>query len=170
MTDMFSDMSTPWSERLLAGGLHPPATEADVRLLEERLGVELPGGYRQFLLFSDGWGDCCLLRAGEAGWLRDLEPLAAEVWSGAESGKVRSVPDELYLVYGEEQESVNLRREYVPDTLLIGRWDDGMVLLNPHVRTAEGEWEAWYLASWVPGARRYRCFWDLIGNERVTRR
>ena len=26
----------------------------------------------------------------------------------------------------------------------------------------EGEWEARYVASWMPGARRYRSFWELM--------
>ena len=27
-------------------------------------------------------------------------------------------------------------------------------LLNPEIRTADGEWEAWVFANWFPGARR----------------
>jgi hypothetical protein len=75
------------------------------------------------------------------------------------------VPDELYFVYGLEQDSIHYRGEYVPDTLLAGYWDDGVALLNPHVSTAEGEWEAWYLAPWLPGANRYRSFWDLAMDQ-----
>ncbi|SDM08788.1 hypothetical protein SAMN05421874_13829 [Nonomuraea maritima] len=170
-----------WSERLPAvaeglersavsplGDLHPPAAEAEVCRLEERLGLELPHSYRQFLLFADGWGsddDCCLLRVHEVGWLRDVDPMIAEIWSGPKPEDAWSVPDELYFVYGQEQDSIHYRREYVPDTLLAGYWDDGVALLNPHVRTAEGEWEAWYLAPWKPGATRYRSFWDLAMDE-----
>ncbi|MEV4078630.1 hypothetical protein, partial [Nonomuraea fuscirosea] len=79
-----------------------------------------------------------------------------------------SVPDELYLVYGPDQESSHFRREYVPDTLLIGYWDDGVALLNPHVKTSEGEWEAWYLAPWLPGAKRFKSFWGLAAYELKT--
>ncbi|MET8862730.1 hypothetical protein ABZW11_07205 [Nonomuraea sp. NPDC004580] len=49
--------------------------------------------------------------------------------------------------------------------LLVGHWDDGWVLLNPRVRTAEGEWEAWFHAPWLPGAHRYRTFLDLMERE-----
>ncbi|WP_220039884.1 SMI1/KNR4 family protein [Nonomuraea aridisoli] len=121
------------------GELYPPATEAEVTQLEERVGLELPPSYRQFLLFANGWGsddECCLLRTEEVGWLREVDPLEAEIWSGPKADSW-SVPDELYLVYGPEQESGHFRREYVPDTLLIGYWDDGVALLNPHVRTSE---------------------------------
>ncbi|GGK63623.1 hypothetical protein Ppa06_19840 [Planomonospora parontospora subsp. parontospora] len=150
------------------GDLHPPATGAEVRDLEERLGVELPPSYRQFLLSANGWGnddDCCLLRVEAAGWLRDADPSIAESWSAPKPEDSWSVPDELYFVYGQEQDSIHYRGEYVPGTLLIGYWDDGVALLNPHVRTSEGEWEAWHLAPWKPGANRYRSFWDLAMDE-----
>ncbi|WP_202638062.1 hypothetical protein [Bailinhaonella thermotolerans] len=52
------------------------------------------------------------------------------------------------------------------DTLLVGSYDDeGSILLNPHVVTPEGEWEAWYIAAWMAGAARYRSFWDLVSAE-----
>ncbi|MEV4806945.1 SMI1/KNR4 family protein [Nonomuraea sp. NPDC049421] len=159
-----------WSERIgerrtrnPLGELHPPATEAEVREVEERLGMGLPPSYRQFLLVANGWGsddDCLLLSVQEAGWLRDVDPSRAEAWSTP-----ASVPDELYFVYGPEQDSIHYRGEYVPGTLLAGYWDDGVALLNPHVRTAEGEWEAWHLAPWKPGATRYRSFWELAMDE-----
>ncbi|MEU8386200.1 SMI1/KNR4 family protein [Streptosporangium sp. NPDC048865] len=150
------------------GDLYPPATEAEVRELEERLGVELPPSYRQFLLFANGWGsddDCCLLRVEEVGRLRDVDPSRAESWSEPKPENSWSVPDEFYFVYGREQDSVHYRGEYVPDTFLIGYWGDGVALLNPHVSTAEGEWEAWYLEPSLPGANRYRSFWDLAMDE-----
>ncbi|MEV4567255.1 SMI1/KNR4 family protein [Nonomuraea sp. NPDC049419] len=167
---MAMDILYAWSERIgerrtrdPLGELHPPATEAEVREVEERIGVGLPPSYRQFLLVANGWGsddDCLLLSVQEAGWLRDVDPSRAETWSAA-----ASVPDELYFVYGPEQDSSHYRGEYVPGTFLAGYWDDGVALLNPHVRTAEGEWEAWYLAPWKPGATRYRSFWDLAMDE-----
>ncbi|MGW0485272.1 SMI1/KNR4 family protein [Nonomuraea sp. NPDC003214] len=174
----------PWSDRFPArhpataatdhpaasplGTIYPPATEAEVREIEKRLGVELPPSYRQFLLFANGWGsqdDCRLLRIEEVGRLSDVDPSIAESWSEPKPENSWSVPDELYFVYGPEQDSIHYRAEYVPDTFLAGYWDDGVVLLNPHIRTAEGEWEAWYLAPWKPGAKRYRSFWDLAMDE-----
>ncbi|WP_344923324.1 SMI1/KNR4 family protein [Streptosporangium oxazolinicum] len=151
--------------------MYPPATESEIRHLEQRLGVELPPSYRQFLLFAGGWGsddDCCLLRVKEVGWLRDVDPSRAESWSTPKRENSWSVPDELYFVYGQEQDPIHMRGEYVPDTLLAGYWADGVALLNPHVRTPEDEWETWYLAPWLPGANRYRSFWDLAAHELRT--
>ncbi|WP_425569434.1 SMI1/KNR4 family protein [Nonomuraea salmonea] len=121
---------SPWHERIRGrrtrnplGELHPPATEAEVREFEERLGVELPTSYRQFLMVANGWGgddDCRLLPLQEAGWLRDVDPSMAEVWSTP-----LCVPDELYFVYGPDQESIHFRggvRARHPSGRLLGRW------------------------------------------------
>jgi hypothetical protein len=43
---------------------------------------------------------------------------------------------------------------------------DGVLLLNPEVVSDDGEWEAWFFAAWLPGATRYRSFWDLMHGER----
>ncbi len=76
----------------------PPAAEAEVRSeLEERLGVQLPPSYRQFLLFANGWGgddDCRLLRVAEIGRLRDVDPMIAEIWSRPKPENSWSVPTE----------------------------------------------------------------------------
>lgn len=144
-------------------GLHPPASEVEVSQLEDRLGVRLPPSYRQFLLFSNGWGieEYSLAPVAEVGWLRDVWPSAVEAWTSPMGEERPSVPDDLYFVYGKEQSSDNIRNEYVPDTLLVGMWD-GLLLLNPHVMTSDGEWEAWLLAGWKAGANRHRSFWDLM--------
>ncbi|MEV4063017.1 SMI1/KNR4 family protein [Nonomuraea dietziae] len=142
----------------------PGATEFEIAQAEERLGVRLPPTYRAFLIAANGWGGEILLPVGEIGWLRDLDPDAAEPWDDT------SVPDEEYLIYGDGQETaLHFRSEYLPDTLLIGRFDDGDYLLNPRITTAEDEWEAWHVAGWYPGALRFRSFWDLMNNQVATR-
>lgn len=80
------------------------------------------------------------------------------MWSSPDE-KLLSVPDENYFVYGEGQDMIHLRAEYVPGTLQIGEYDDGVYLLNLHIKTPDGEWEAWYLAPWLAGAdlRGQRC-------------
>ncbi|GAA3069341.1 hypothetical protein GCM10017600_22580 [Streptosporangium carneum] len=132
------------------------------------MGLDLPPSYRQFLLFADGWGaeddEACIRSVATVGWLRDLEPRLAEAFR-PDGETPRSVPDDLYFVYGKEQDCIDLREEYVPDTLLVGHWNDGVTLLNPHVKTPEGEWEAWFLAPWLPGANRYVSFWELMKND-----
>jgi hypothetical protein len=151
--------------------LHPPAGESEVSQLEERLGMSLPPSYRQFLLYSNGWGveEYSLWPVAEVGRLRDVDPSTVEAWSAPRGADCRSVPDDLYLIYGEEQNHHAIRAEYLPDTLLVGLWD-GDLLLNPHVMTSDGEWEAWLLAGWMAGAERHRSFWDLMKDLCTPRR
>ncbi|WP_405985749.1 SMI1/KNR4 family protein [Streptomyces sp. NBC_00872] len=147
----------------------PGATEGEISALEDRLGAELPPSYRQFLRTTNGWLNTTpeihrLLPAREVGRLRDLDPGLIEPWT--ENADAFQVPDEEYYVYGDEQHSHALRPEYLPDTLKISHTPDGDVyLLNPHVVTPSGEWEAWYFAHWLPGAVRHRSFWDLMNDE-----
>lgn len=182
------DLLQRWSDEWLDPILHeqersepfPPAVRAarwlgsrgvhadEVRQLEERLGVALPPSYRQFLQVSNGWLDTTesierLLPAQEVGWLRDIEP--DSVCSGDEAPF--EVSDEEYYVYGEEQDPCTMRPEYLPHTLKISDTPNAtdVYLLNPLVVTADGEWEAWYFAHWLPGATRYRSFWDLMNDE-----
>ncbi|MGI5285178.1 SMI1/KNR4 family protein [Nonomuraea polychroma] len=148
-------------------GLHSPASELEVSQLEERLGINLPPSYRQFLLYSNGWGveEYSLWPVAEVGWLRDVAPSTVEAWS-VPTGEV---PDDLYFVYGKEQNCHYMRGEYLPDTLQVGLWD-GDLLLNPHVMTSVGEWEAWLLAAWMAGAERHRSFWGLMKDLCTPRR
>ncbi|MBC9712815.1 SMI1/KNR4 family protein [Streptomyces sp. TRM66268-LWL] len=143
------------------------ATQAEVAALESRLGTALPPSYRQFLLTSDGWLDTTseirrLLPVREVGWARDLDPDLVE-----DRIDDVAVPDEEYFVYGEQQATFSYRPEYLARTLKISHTPDAtdVYLLNPCVVTPEGEWEAWYLAHWLPGAVRYRSFWELMDSE-----
>ncbi|TWG00677.1 SMI1/KNR4 family protein SUKH-1 [Kitasatospora viridis] len=142
----------------------------EIAELEERLGVRLPPSYRQFLRTSNGWLDTTggikrLLPTREVGWTGDIDPELVSSWVG--SAGSFEVPDEEYFVYGDEQDPCLMRAEYLPDTLKISHTHDAtdVYLLNPHVVTPDGEWEAWYLAHWLPGATRYRSFWDLMNDE-----
>ncbi|MFJ9843824.1 SMI1/KNR4 family protein [Kitasatospora sp. NPDC101155] len=146
------------------------AVSDEVAAVEERLGVALPPSYRQFLHTSNGWRDTTtwikrLLPAQEVGWARDVDPDLIDPW--IETGESIQVPDEEYFVYGDEQDCCAIRTEYLTDALEISHTPNAtdVYLLNPRVVTPEGEWEAWYLAHWLPGAIRYRSFWDLMNSE-----
>jgi hypothetical protein len=72
-------------------------------------------------------------------------------------------------LYGEKQDCVNFRREYLQTALQISDvGDSAVVLLNPKVVTPEGEWETWFFANWLPGAIRYRSFGEWLAAERAT--
>ena len=92
-------------------------------------------------------------------------PILGGAISGAsQTGRGISIPDEDYFVYGEHQKEV-FRLEYLQTALEISdSIESAVYLLNPQVVTVDGEWEAWFLASWE-GARRYRSFWEMMQDE-----
>lgn len=148
-----------------SAGSFPPASETAVANAELRLGSQLPHSYREFLLTSNGCGKLHrthggLLPVEQIGWFRNLEPEWVRIWTQDNS---RDVSEEEHLQ--KAQNPAYLRRAYLPELLQIGESYDGSVyLLNPCVRTADGEWEAWDFANWYPGAKRFPSFRDLLDH------
>ncbi|HEX3051790.1 MAG TPA: SMI1/KNR4 family protein [Aggregatilineaceae bacterium] len=137
----------------------PGATEAQIAAAEARLNVKFPASYRSFLQISNGF--------------RIPGNLVPRVFSIDEVKKFDSggwdddnpVPDSEYFVYGPEQDSVTIRYQYLKTALVISEMEEAgtaQFLLNPQVVFENGEWEAWEMAHWLPGANRYRSFWDLM--------
>ena len=147
-----------------------PAMDMAISDAERRLGVTLPDSYKRFLLCTNGY-------RGFGTPAQDLRPVEEIDWFRVENqqwidswcktiGRQPSVPDEVYLVYGEEQDCINLRVEYLEHALQISDVFEGAVyLLNPEIKAASGEWEAWFMANWNPGADRYPSFYDLVEEE-----
>ncbi|MBD2326317.1 SMI1/KNR4 family protein [Alkalinema sp. FACHB-956] len=167
---------------------YPGASEEQIRHAENRLGISLPPSYREFLKVTNGWRQTTpfiyqLWSTQEIEWLsvrhpdwidsfleqqQRLEPHHSYMSvNGLEcSRKKFSIPDEIYFIYGEEQDCMNLRSEYLHTALEIScKGDSAIYLLNPQVVTEEGEWEAWFFGDWLPGADRYRSFSDLMQAE-----
>jgi hypothetical protein len=147
-----------------------PATKSGITALEQRLGVTLPPSYREFLEVTNGW--------------RCISPFVYRLWSTADvtwlserhqrdiidpwlkESETYATSDDEYFVYGDDQDTVNLRPEYLRTALEISDYGDAAIyLLNPKVVSVYGEWEAWMLASWLPGASRYRSFRELLEAE-----
>ncbi len=149
----------------------PGASEAELAAAEARLGIRLPPSYRQFLAVSNGWGQLTdfifnLWSTEEIEWLRVRNQHLITVWTEDMPPNTRTVADAEYFVYGETQDCVSVRGEYLRTALEISGWGDSAIcLLNPQVVTPEGEWEAWFFANWLPGANRYRSFWELMQGE-----
>lgn len=163
-------------EAVAAGWLgYPGAPPAAIEWAEARLGATLPPSYRAFLMASNGWRDAGsfvqkLWSTDEIAWLATRHRERIDAWLEGERtyGEPLPTPDEQYFVYGEGQESFIMRSEYLETALDISeeRGGDGMYLLNPRIVTPDGEWEAWFWAAWLPGARRYRSFQELLIAER----
>ena len=182
------DFLTEWSRELLAcadiaavvgpevarsGWLgHPPAGEVEIAAAEARLGARLPPSYRAFLATTNGWREAGffihrLWPVQEIAWYAARHQDLIDAWMGGASycGPAPPVPDAEYFVYDDTQTA--LRDEYLQTALEISEdTGDGVCLLNPQVVFPDGEWEAWFFAHWIPGAHRYRSFWDLMQDER----
>ncbi|GAA4264001.1 SMI1/KNR4 family protein [Dactylosporangium darangshiense] len=141
------------------------ADAAAIAELESRLGCTLPPSYRGFLanaedvLLNDEYR---LLPAHEVGWLRDLAPGIVDDWELTMEGIVDPVGvRDNYEVFPSTWFA-----RYLRGTLLISEdQGEGVYLLNPGVIDENGEWEAWFVAHWVPGADRARSFGEMLARS-----
>lgn len=146
-----------------------PVDEAAIAAAEARLGVRLPPSYCAFLAVSDGWRDCGpfisrLFSSAEMDWFAVRHQDWIDIW--LDDDDEIPVSDEEYGRYGEEQDSGAIRVEYLPTMLQVSDVGDAaVILLNPRVIFPDGEWEAWFFANWIPGAYRYRSFWELAVDQ-----
>ncbi len=167
-------------EVIAAGWMgYPGASEEQIATLEDRLGVALPPSYRAFLAFSNGWRHTshfipALWSTEEVEWFAVRNQEAIDAWLDGERYSYGGTPeppapDEEYLSYGEDGATEGaMRSEYLQTALEISDQEIGgtaVYLLNPQIVTPEGEWEAWFFAHWIPGATRYRSFWELMVAE-----
>ena len=149
----------------------PAASIQEINNVEDRLGVSLPPSYRQFLQTSNGWrsSGAFIYRVWsttEITWFKERHQAWIDAYTGPKPILQPTISDQDYFVYGEEQDPITLRVEYLPTALEISDVGDACIyLLNPKVVTEEGEWEAWFFANWLPGAARYRSFQELIEAE-----
>lgn len=153
------------------------ATEADVTALEDRLQANLPRSYRDFLLMTNGWRNCGpfiynLWPCAEVRWFRERNQPWIDAYvnpqlpPGMKLREPRPLTNEEHLNYGDDQDSCRFPTEYLKTALEISDVGDAAILLlNPKIVTASGEWEAWFFANWNPGAHRYRSFVELMQGE-----
>ena len=145
----------------------PAASIQEINNVEARLGVSLPPSYRQFLQTSNGWRNSGAFiyrvwSTTEIAWFKERHQTWIDAYIGPKPIQP-TISDQAYFVYGEEQDPITLRVEYLPTALEISDVGDACIyLLNPKVVTEEGEWEAWFFANWLPGAARYRSFQELM--------
>ncbi|MDJ1183569.1 SMI1/KNR4 family protein [Roseofilum casamattae] len=138
------------------------ATEDDILVLEKRLETKLPVSYKNFLLASNGFTIITeyseLYGTDSIKWFIEENQDWADMWDDGDD-----VSDEKYFQYGEEQDCIYIRGQYMKTSLEISSIQDGYVyLLNPEIIDSRNEWEAWDCGTKLPGAYRYRSFWDMI--------
>lgn len=147
------------------------ATDSQILTLESSINLSLPRSYLSFLRISNGWYLTSpfvhrLWSSEDVGWFAPRHPEWVEAYKRPYS-LLAPITDQEYFVYGQEQNSSKFRPEYLESALEISEVGDAAVyLLNPRVVDAEGEWEAWFFADWLPGAVRYRSFRELMMSAR----
>ena len=149
---------------------YPGATEAQIEEAEVRLGTTLPHSYRTFLGVTNGLllpGPFVhrLLPAEQTDWLLKKSRDRIDAWRYGRGlfGEPEHVPDASLFVYGEAQNPLVFRDEYLDTALQISE-GHGLYLLNPRVVFEDAEWEAWFFEAEL-GASRYRSFGELILAE-----
>ncbi|MHB8626867.1 MAG: SMI1/KNR4 family protein [Aggregatilineales bacterium] len=149
-----------WPDEVIASGWagYASATEDQIAALEARIGALLPPSYRQFLAVTNGWRDTGafiykMWSAEEIDWFRVRNKEWIDIWNS---------------MGGDEFDPDHERRHMKTALEISDIGDSAVMLLNPQVITAEGEWEAWFFSNWHPGARRYRSFWDLMHAQYET--
>ncbi|WP_328466426.1 SMI1/KNR4 family protein [Streptomyces sp. NBC_00448] len=157
-----------------------PAGEAEVASAEARLGRRLPPSLREFLLVTNGWrdaGDFIYRLAGteELAWLRDTDDRTwIEVYEdlAADSAEDDEDDDE-----DEDEEEEDEEEPFeIAEAKVLARslrlsldGDAAVMLLDPDDVDADGEWAAYWLASWSGmGPERYDSFHDLMRRQWVS--
>lgn len=148
---------------------HPPATPNELAATELRLkmGSPLPPSFRAFLLTTNGWDFASpavpILRSAEKiTWFKKQNRDWIAAFTDPSIRGLPVPPEETYYNYSPEV-AEHYQTSHLPHTLQIAEIGDAAVfLLNPMVVHHDGEWEAWFLADWLPGVRRYRSFADLM--------
>jgi hypothetical protein len=160
------DVREQLNKEVIASGWigYPGATTEQIRAAERRLGTRLPSTYTSFLEVSNGWPIIPpfigrMWSTEELAWF----PERHQDWIDIYNQEQLIIPDSVYFVYGEGQDSVTFRGEYLQACLEISEaYDGAIMLLNPVVVDARGEWEAWLFGDWLPGADRYRSFAEMM--------
>ncbi len=144
-----------WPDNILASGWlgYAGATEDQIVALESRLGTALPPSYRQFLAVTNGWRETSpfiykLWSTEEVTWFRVRNKEWIDIWNSMDND--------------DDYDPDHEHREMKTALEISDVGDSAILLLNPQVISAEGEWEAWFFSNWGPGADRYGSFWDLM--------
>jgi hypothetical protein len=157
------------------------ASEEQLQSAEERLDIDLPPSYRNFLKSTNGWnyslfGDPFRVfghpfrfySSEEVRWFRSDNQEWIDIWMDSLQESLL-ISNEEYFTYGKDQNSGSLRIEYLQSAVQISEVFEGtVVLLNSEI-IVEGEWEAWIFCNAVAGAYRYPSFSDMICNRALAR-
>jgi hypothetical protein len=136
----------------------PGATDEQIAAAEARLGVSLPSSYSEFLKATNGLNQPYSYVASCGGdfWAAtDVDWFAVRnaEWIEAYTGVDQAL---------EANGVATFVHELGGALELSHDGDAAVYLLNPRAQAGDGEWEAWFFASWSPGVERFRSFADMM--------
>jgi hypothetical protein len=144
--------------------------QSEIARIEKRIGLKLPKSYRDFLeagggnfRFDAGVSSEYIdyfLPLGKIGWLHEVFPDTHKAITDHQYFGFYS-PDDKYYRYEDGSDALQTSRDrYLHKILVVGYVEgEGVLLLNPHEITADGEWEAW-MHYWE-GSERHLSFAKL---------
>jgi hypothetical protein len=186
------DLLVQWSNKLITQNVEPQlwfpqarlsrwlgttgATEEQIRATESQLKTTLPPAYRTFLATTNGWSVLTpfvwrVYPVEEIGWYGPRYPDNLAILRGDFNNNPIGVMAKLF---GWDTASASGDDDEIPVSQLQsaleivgGNYTDAVeYVLNPHVQTADGEWEAWIIRWWKPTRmERYASFWKLMQAE-----
>jgi hypothetical protein len=122
------------------------ASDAQIQSAERRIGRKLPPSYRSFLQESNGFQNLSfipLLHAAE-----DID------WFRVRNSEWAEAYHQTYPNLGSCLQ-------------ISAAGDAAVILLNPEVTASDGEWQVYFFANWIPGARTYASFRAYMEHEVV---
>ncbi|MFZ6643540.1 SMI1/KNR4 family protein [Undibacterium sp. TC4M20W] len=142
--------------------------------LEKRLQSKLPQSYKDFLIVSNGqfrtlqsppWNStgADFHSIDKVDLFANSSNRTYKIWVTANEDD--KIPDEEYFVYGKEQSAPHMRPRYLNEAIEVSHFPamvEEFILLNPNVKTRDGELETWWLSPRHPGALRYKTFADFM--------
>ncbi len=158
--DLALDLRLP-ADVIESGWLgYPPATDAEIAAAEHRLGVWLPPSYRTFLQVTNGFRHVGsfhlpMWSADKIGWHYERHTDLVDAWNEA-AGVAET---------DEVVEGIILPHHFRATLEISDIGDEEVYLLNPEIQSIDGEWQAWFFASWLPGATQYPSFEAMMLGE-----
>ena len=117
------------------------ASDKQIKNAENRLGIELPGEYKEFLRASNGLAclstiDVTLMPVEEINYLKVLDKELVDIWTG-------------------ESDREEFNQQFSSSILIGGYHEEQQLLLVP---ISDNKWECWFFAYWSPGETKYPSF------------
>jgi len=123
-----------------------PATDTQIAAAEQRVGLSFPPSYRAFLSVANGWGPA--------------SPFIDRLFHTDELDRFATLNPDWVDAYGGGDELATLVQ-------ISEVGDSAVLLLNPTVVGDDGEWEAWFFATWGPDEDRFPSFAELMRTQRA---